>query len=322
MTSGIQPVRSHSAAGQARAGRAAPIRKALGLLLLAISLSTARAETAGVPAFRVTAPGGVTGILIGSVHVPLAGLRQPSPTLLAGAKRLVMEAVPSSDTASPLQQMLPGALDTFKATGAYPLAPWARALSAAEVTKLEAHVRCVRNDIAQPDFMLALRSPVVAEVFAAVPCGADLKGGRDLMLMRAAQQAGIAVVGLETTEAATRQLLAVPEIVHVHMMQDILATDMPALYAQAVVALNAGDVDRAIDILDSTDGSVEEQALVRDIIVNQRNALWRQPLERFFDQPGTVVVVGMAHLPGEQGLLAMLRRDGFAVSPIEVPAGP
>jgi uncharacterized protein YbaP (TraB family) len=290
--------------------------------LLLLAAPAAWGQAPGVPVFRVTAADGVSSLLIGSVHVPLDGLRQPAPSVLAGAKRLVMEAVPAPDPGSPLQQLVPGARETFTATGAYPPAPWAQALSTGEVAKLEAHVRCVRKDIAHPDFMLALQSPVVASILAAVPCGADLQGGRDYLLMHAAQQAGIAVVGLETNQEATRQLMVVPERIHVHMLQDILATDMPSLYARAVVALNAGEVDRAVEILDDTGDDPREQALFKDILIRQRNEAWRQPLERYLDQTGTVVVVGMGHLPGDTGLLAMLRHDGFAIEPTEVAAGP
>lgn len=47
--------------------------------------------TDGVPAFRVLEPSGAESILIGSIHIPYPGLRQPAPSVMDGAVQLVVE---------------------------------------------------------------------------------------------------------------------------------------------------------------------------------------------------------------------------------------
>lgn len=61
-----------------------------GLLLQACAV----AQQTGVPALKVTALNGATSVLIGSLHVAADGLVQPSPSLLQGAKRYVIEGMP------------------------------------------------------------------------------------------------------------------------------------------------------------------------------------------------------------------------------------
>ncbi|WP_156902031.1 hypothetical protein [Azohydromonas australica] len=48
----------------------------------------------GVPALKVTAPNGAENLLIGSMHIPADGLRQPADSVMDGAKSYVVEGVP------------------------------------------------------------------------------------------------------------------------------------------------------------------------------------------------------------------------------------
>lgn len=55
-------------------------------------------------------------------------------------------------------------------------------------------------------------------------------------------------------------------------------------------------------------------ALLRD-----RNRAWVSQLEQFFRQKRTFVAVGSLHLPGEEGLIALLRKAGYTVKPVRNP---
>jgi uncharacterized protein YbaP (TraB family) len=51
-------------------------------------------------------------------------------------------------------------------------------------------------------------------------------------------------------------------------------------------------------------------------LVVERNAAWVPKIETLMSQKTTLFAVGAAHLPGEQGVLALLRKRGFAVEPV------
>ncbi|MGZ2744866.1 TraB/GumN family protein [Burkholderia stagnalis] len=56
-------------------------------------------------------------------------------------------------------------------------------------------------------------------------------------------------------------------------------------------------------------------------MVRERNAQWLKTLPDLLQRGGTFVLVGVAHLPGPDGLVAGLRARGFSIESIELPAG-
>lgn len=47
-----------------------------------LALLANQASAAGVPAFLITTPGGVSSVLMGTLHVPAAGMRQPADQVM------------------------------------------------------------------------------------------------------------------------------------------------------------------------------------------------------------------------------------------------
>jgi uncharacterized protein YbaP (TraB family) len=57
-------------------------------------------------------------------------------------------------------------------------------------------------------------------------------------------------------------------------------------------------------------------------ILADRNRAWLAPVaERLRQDVPALVVVGAAHLPGADGLLALLKAQGFEASPVSAVAG-
>ncbi len=54
-------------------------------------------------------------------------------------------------------------------------------------------------------------------------------------------------------------------------------------------------------------------------LLDDRNARWMQVLPKLMAEQPTFVAVGALHLPGEQGLIAMLRAQGYTVKPVKNP---
>lgn len=53
-----------------------------------------------------------------------------------------------------------------------------------------------------------------------------------------------------------------------------------------------------------------------DILVNHRNRNWVEKLKMLMTDRSLVVAVGAGHLPGEKGVLELLRREGYTVTPV------
>ncbi len=54
-----------------------------------------------------------------------------------------------------------------------------------------------------------------------------------------------------------------------------------------------------------------------DILLYNRNADWAQKLQKLMPQHALVVAVGAGHLPGEKGVLNLLRKAGYTVEPVQ-----
>ncbi len=56
-------------------------------------------------------------------------------------------------------------------------------------------------------------------------------------------------------------------------------------------------------------------------MVLNRNSAWLPKLMEFLNKGRSVVNVGASHLPGPNGVLALLRDKGYRIEPIVIPAG-
>ena len=57
-----------------------------------------------------------------------------------------------------------------------------------------------------------------------------------------------------------------------------------------------------------------------DLLVYGRNRRWIQSLNFILRTKPTLIAVGAGHLPGDQGMLSLLKKAGFVVKPIPNPA--
>jgi uncharacterized protein len=54
-----------------------------------------------------------------------------------------------------------------------------------------------------------------------------------------------------------------------------------------------------------------------DLLLYNRNKNWVSTMERIFSSSSVVIAVGAGHLPGQKGVINLLRQAGYTVEPIE-----
>ncbi|BFG80448.1 hypothetical protein PTKU46_84820 [Paraburkholderia terrae] len=291
-------------------------RGALVALLTLSSIADAQmASDAGayVWALDIRAPNGQHNLLMGSLHVPDRDLRQPAQTILRSYRVLVTE---HEDVDA----------------GVTPAVSWREALTADDVAMLRQQMQCmaplapataVDNVLTR---VLTQPTPLEAIQLAYQRCASAGYASRDAIVERAGMRYGLKPAYLETPEQAgdapralAREVGAAVSGQSVHF-----ALSPAAMKAQAdlVDAVNAGDYDAASAALDrSLAGAGINPAVSDDIMVRQRNVNWMTTLPPLLDQGGAFILVGVAHLPGHGGLIALLRARGYLVRPVKVPAG-
>ena len=89
-------------------------------------------------------------------------------------------------------------------------------------------------------------------------------------------------------------------------MDEMASSVISAFYAQDIDAIKAA---MDVKLHNSCDSSPEEE----DGLIYNRNADWITKMPALMAQKPTLFAVGAAHLPGEKGVLNLLRKAGYTV---------
>lgn len=303
------------------------IRRGFLLAVLACSTSLGFAtETpkGGVPALKVTSPSGRTSILIGSIHVGVAGLRQPDASVFDNVKRYVIEQVAGEGPVVEAPRPATEAIAHLKETGKLGRAQWAAGLGDRELEGLKERLLC--NGYPEQSkaadgaaILLALERPLTAETIAIRRCDPGNRPSRDAILARYAADRKIPVSGLETNSEVEKRRLAVDDRIYVHTIR-IAVTDLQAQAMLAAArAIDAGDYASVNLILRRLAASEKDFAKYQRLMIDDRNEAWMPRLVRYLDEGDAFVNVGASHIAGKKGLVSLLKARGYRVEPVRLP---
>lgn len=247
-----------------------------------LASTTSLASGAGVPALDIEAPNGSHNVLIPSMHMGYANLRQPTMAVLQGAKVFVVEHVEfpfgptgqEADISSPLQEDLQAWIDHKDKR-----APWAKDLTEAEVAMLRKRIECIsgipEGDHGMTELWLSVRNPFPAMIRAHRPCGQQGLQIRDAILQKGAESLGIHIEELESMAEIWRRRAAIPTTTHLASLHYGLDNPLEPIYEQLVAAINAGDFEKVQELsFTGTGDSPEAAAYFKRVMVEERNAAW------------------------------------------------
>ncbi|MBC7872395.1 MAG: TraB/GumN family protein [Ferruginibacter sp.] len=79
-------------------------------------------------------------------------------------------------------------------------------------------------------------------------------------------------------------------------------------------AYKSQDLKRLEELLVETDAGM---AGFTDILLYHRNQNWVEKLKSLLPKKSLLIAVGAGHLPGEKGVISLLRKEGYKVTPVE-----
>ncbi len=79
-------------------------------------------------------------------------------------------------------------------------------------------------------------------------------------------------------------------------------------------AYNNQDLQKLEELMVETDAGM---AGFTDILLYHRNQNWVKKLKTLLPEKSILVAVGAGHLPGEKGVINLLRKEGYKVTPVE-----
>jgi hypothetical protein len=286
-----------------------PLARCIVVLVLGAFATLAAGATSGVPILQVTAPNGQQNILIGTLHVPVNGLRNPDPSIFSGARHYVIEheGFPT----------LPA--DYTPANGAE--RNWAKSLTNAEIDIYMQRAMCAGLSEASARSWLLAPTPHEANAFAYMICPLPrYETSRDIYLARIAPAAlAKNPEVLEEANWVELQRRRVPASADLAGFRWTLAHDPKAVLEQIRDELNAGDYDALRRLVVKSFGSADAAAMYGRYMLDERNAAWLPRLDQILTDGNAVVVVGAMHFPGPTGLIALLREKGYTVTPVHFP---
>lgn len=145
----------------------------------------------------------------------------------------------------------------------------------------------------------------------------NIQNGFDDYFQKQARSAGKGVGGLETLAFQIKVLYGGKNLERqkeLLMCQVDNSAFMDEMTDNVIKAFYAQDLDAIMQAMDtklhnSCDSSPEEEA---ELIYN-RNADWVTKMPAIMAEKPTLFAVGAAHLPGDKGVLSLLRQAGYAV---------
>ena len=195
--------------------------------------------------------------------------------------------------------------------------PPAQPLSAMVSKDSYAMARALLPNVRARDLVRMKPWSVLALLEARGETGSDAT--MDARLQRIAAASGKRLVHLETLEQQLQALDCVPASEHALVLDERLRAPWILLDESAAAmryfrsrTLEAwlADIDHMHGLSD--EGKAIEQRS-RHCLLEERNARWVGQLETLFQDGPSFVAVGAVHLVGAEGLLEMLRRDGYRI---------
>ena len=84
-------------------------------------------------------------------------------------------------------------------------------------------------------------------------------------------------------------------------------------YEQLVDAYSNQDLEKLAKLINDSDMGGER---FQEILLNRRNRNWVEKLKGIMPSKAVTIAVGAGHLPGKNGVIQLLRKEGYTVKPV------
>ena len=287
-----------------------------------IMAQAAATENSGPLLWKIERAGRPTSYLFGTVHLTDERVTKLSPAVeqaLGQSKTVALEVSDISEkaTATVIAQSAPLVMftDGRRLDGL---------LSGTEYDT----VKRIISRSGMPSDLAALFKPwIVTMIMSVSDCERTSiqQGARvlDMKIAEVGKARGLQVVGLETIPEQLQALAAVPESQQLDMLRASLkfadrTNDMMETLVQLYLDRKiSAALPFQIAIAKQVGIGNETFAGFQEKLLTDRNIKMRATAEPLLEQGGVFIAIGALHLPGKQGLVALLREAGYTVTPME-----
>jgi uncharacterized protein YbaP (TraB family) len=287
-----------------------------------IMAEAAATKNGGAMLWRIEKDGRPASYLFGTVHLTDERVTNLSPAVKAGLNEAKVVALEVSDlseaaTASVIASSAPLVMFT----------DGRRLDSLLSSTEYDAVKSIIGRSGMPVDLAATFKPWIVTMILSVSDCERNKvqSGARvlDMKIAEIGKSRGLQVVGLETIPAQLESLAAVPEQQQLDMLRASLkfadrTDDMMETLVQLYLSRKIGAA-MPFQIALAQQAGVSDQAFAgfQEKLLIERNEKMQAVAEPLLEQGGVFIAVGALHLPGDKGLVTLLRESGYTVSPIE-----
>jgi uncharacterized protein len=150
-----------------------------------------------------------------------------------------------------------------------------------------------------------------------MPC--DNTAMMEQVIMKEAEQYDKKINGLETMDYQAGVLDSIPYKLQAQQLVDYIKNadeenKESKLMKDMFDAYRSQDLKKLEDLMVASDAGMSGFI---DIMLYHRNQNWVKKLKDLLPKRSLVIAVGAGHLPGEKGVINLLRKEGYKVTPIE-----
>lgn len=137
----------------------------------------------------------------------------------------------------------------------------------------------------------------------------------ELEFQRLAEEENIPIKGLETIADQMSFFDRIPLEEQVNIMIESIENinEMEDYLRRLIDYYKNEELDQIYKLVTED----ESMQAYMDILLDERNKNWIAPLENFMRDGQTFVAVGAGHLPGEMGVINLLKEAGYTLTPIQ-----
>jgi uncharacterized protein YbaP (TraB family) len=146
--------------------------------------------------------------------------------------------------------------------------------------------------------------------------GCKTTDGMEMEIMKTASSVKRKINGLETVEFQARLFDSIP---YQKQAQDLVSyIDSEDEYSKTMDTLvrvyKEQDLDKIDELTRKGDVTISDYT---DLLLNGRNRSWIGRMDSLMPAKSLLFAVGAAHLPGDNGLIQLLRKSGYILTPLK-----
>ncbi len=167
-----------------------------------------------------------------------------------------------------------------------------------------------------PFMMLQRYKPMLLQAMVAqqmMPC--DAGSGTESLLMAEAKKRKISIEGLETLSYQAGLFDSIPYSEQAKALVSSLneKDDQSEMAAEMIRSFNEQDLEKMAALTLQEDGGIAEHL---DLLLYNRNRNWIKEFKKIAPKGTYLFAVGAGHLPGEMGVLELLKKAGYQLRPL------